>query len=150
MVDSCSFSESRAPLPEEKDPVCLSLSYIPGLSQNITRIWKRYAHQFNIKLDTNMAQRPIWSLRSFLRRPYPFDPEGQGVFKPLLKKFTCREYDNFYVGETSLLLSTRVKRHKADKKSALKTRPHPIDLPDFGFLVRAHDNNQRKILESLF
>ncbi len=63
----------------------------------------------NIKLDTNVVQGPISNLRGFLCWLFSSHCEGQWDYK-----FTCRECDNFYAGETSLLLSTRVEHHKAE------------------------------------
>ncbi len=45
-------------------------------------------------------------------------------------------------------LESRIKSHKASKKSAIKGHTHPLDGFDWSFIARAHDTNDRKIMES--
>ncbi len=53
------------------------------------------------------------------------------------------------MGETGLILENRRKSHEKDKNSAIRGHCHDFDAFDWDFLCRAHNTNERKILESL-
>ncbi len=146
IMDCIRKFETQAPptqtMKKERNSVVLSLPYIPGLSQKITRIWKRTARQFSIGLETDVVQRPIGSLKSSLSHPYPSDPPGKGLYRVL-----CQECTASYIGETSLHLESRKKSHKCDKDSALYQHQHNFESLEWTFLARAHESNKRKIYE---
>ncbi len=85
----------------------------------LSKLWKRTAAHFEIPIKTNVVFRPVRKLRGSLCKMYPEEPAGKGVYSA-----ECQDCGEEYIGETSLLLSTRLKRHLSDKSSALYRHVH--------------------------
>ncbi len=112
----CKFENTQQqPNPKEsEDSVILSVPYVPGFSDKLSKQWKRTAAHFEIPIKTNVVFRPIGKLRASICKMYPEEPDGKGVYSA-----ECQDCGGKYIGETSLLLSSRLKRHLSDKSSAL-------------------------------
>ncbi len=134
---------AEAPGKKRENAIALSLPFVPGVTDKISREWKRISRHYGIDLDTTVVQRPIGKLKTSLCRPYEKDPAGQGVYRA-----TCLKCQKSYIGETGLRLETRVISHKRCQKSALSSHVHGIESFDFQFLQRVHNTNRRKIYES--
>ena len=95
----------------------VSIPYIPGVSERIRRIFKKY--------DLKVAHQPTRKLRNELcrlkdRRPVQ---ERAGV----VYKLDCEDCDAKYVGETGRQVRDRMAEHKRDissKKKASKAYEH--------------------------
>ena len=127
----------------KSDYTNLSLPYVPGLTEKNARTIKNALQLHGVQdLDYTITHRPISKLRSLLVHPYPKDPPGQCVYEA-----KCNLCEKTYIGETGLLLSSRIKSHKSQSNSALKLHEHS----DFKFTMvsRCHNMSRRKITEAL-
>ena len=121
---------------------CLSLPYVPGLTEDITRIIKKTTETHGLNdLDFSVTYRPISKLRSLLVSPYPRDPPGQCVYEA-----TCSTCGKRYIGETGKLLESRIKSHSTAKNSSIREHEHCNFT--WEMIARFHDINKRKIAEA--
>ena len=121
----------------------VSLPYVPGLSEELQRIFK--AH------DTPTYHKPINSLRSQLVRPK--DPSAKEKQCGVIYEVTCSTCHQQYVGETARPLGTRFKEHLTQPSSAVlehtKRTGHQFSMDDVKIITREDHFTRRKIKEAL-
>ncbi|XP_013411770.1 uncharacterized protein LOC106174656 [Lingula anatina] len=125
------------------------LPYCQGLSEKLSRVYKKY----NIKLH----HKPGWTLRQALVKPK--DPLTQGEQCGVIYSVKCGTCQGEYIGETGRPLATRMKEHKDSVaknnwKSALgehtcKHPGHHIDFDSLKVIDRENWTFQRKIAEAV-
>jgi len=135
--------------PKELKPnyVVLSLPYVPNISEPIVKSWKRCAKNLNTDIPAVITFRPVKKLSNFLCKRYEKEPDGRGVYKA-----TCGHCPSFYIGETSLFLTSRSKSHKykgAPKEHA-ETTGHKFDSFNWEMLYNEPEKNKRVIAEGMF
>ena len=145
-------------IPNELNNGLVSLPYIPGCTETITRILRQY----NIKVVT----RPINTIKQFL--PNVKDAVDVTLRIGAIYEIPCKDCGCVYIGETGRSFKTRLKEHKRDlkpsnlakltendlrKKTALVKHSyiheHRIDWTNCKVVKIEKDFTKRRFLESL-
>ncbi len=135
---------------DEKDTprIVLSLPYIPKVSEAISRSWHRCSKILKKPINTAIAYKPVNKLRSTLCNLYDKTNDRQGVYRA-----TCGTCSSFYIGETSLLLKSRIASHKQrSSNSAVRkhetTSGHKFDDFKWEMITTEANINKRMIKEA--
>ena len=81
---------------------CVTLPYCAGLSEKLTRIFRKH--------DTRVGLKPEQTVKGILVKPKDRTPQDQQC--GAIYKITCAECDAFYIGESGRQLNTRIGEHK--------------------------------------
>ena len=87
---------------EAKDSKVVTIPYCSGLSEKLTRIFRKH--------NTKVASKPERTIRDILVKPKDKTPQDQQC--GAIYKIPCGECDSFYIGETGRQLNTRIGEHK--------------------------------------
>ena len=136
--------------PPKKPRFYASIPYVPGVSERIQRVFRKY--------DVNIAHKPTRKLRNELchlkdKRPTHDKP---GV----VYKLNCLDCDAKYIGETGRQVSDRMTEHKRDirvKRTTSKVfqhikntrHTHTFDFENVSVLEKCTNEKVRLHLESI-
>ncbi len=131
---------------ERDKSTILNLPYIPGISDRISKMWRRCSRTLQLECPTSVFFRPIRKMRGSLCQLYERETDFQGVYKAV-----CGKCQAEYIGETSKLLTSRSSGHKY--KGAIcdhvKATGHPFESFEWNMLHNESNTNMRKIYEAL-
>ena len=95
---------------EEKSRGMIVLPYVGGLTEKLTRIFK--------KRRISTAVKPHTTLRSLLVKPKDKCEPREGVYT-----IDCQGCEGRYIGEIKRMLNTRVKEHRKEVEEVSKDKP---------------------------
>lgn len=134
--------------PSDVSPAFVSIPYISGVSERISRIFRKY--------DVNIAHQPSRKLRNELC--HLKDKRSVGERAGVVYQLDCKDCDAKYVGETGRQLQDRMKEHQRDivnKKKVSKvyehvnTTKHSFDFENVRILDNCSHRKARLHLESV-
>lgn len=132
--------------PEHKKINCV-LPYVPKISENISRCWKKVCARHNFQQNVAFAYKPIRKIA----QNFPMYEDCST--RECVYKINCSECNSSYIGETGRHLQTRFIEHNNIKTSAIyqhvNSTKHSISFEDCEVLCRESSSALRKIRESM-
>ena len=145
---SANGRNNHNPIAPINKPSYLSIPYVSGISERISRIFKKY--------DLNVAHQPTKKLKNQLC--HLKDKRKVGEKAGVVYKLDCKSCDAKYVGETGRHWQERMNEHKRDivnKKKTSKvfehvsTTKHSFDFDNVSVLDNCSHKKVRLHLESV-